>query len=48
MTPTGDQPRQPEPIDRRRLFVRLGWGVLIFVLCLFLPAGNWMWLGQCP
>ena len=34
---------QPEPIDRRRLFLSVGWTLLIFVLCLFLPAGTWAW-----
>src|SRR6516165_6841338 len=38
-----DQPRQPEPIDRRRLFLNLGLSPLLIVLCLFLPAGTWAW-----
>jgi protein-S-isoprenylcysteine O-methyltransferase Ste14 len=37
-------PRQPETADRRRLFVGVGWTLLILVLCLFLPAGTWAWL----
>ena len=43
MATNSDQPRQPEPIDRRRLVLSVGWSLLIFVLCLFLPAGTWMW-----
>jgi protein-S-isoprenylcysteine O-methyltransferase Ste14 len=38
-----DQPRQPEPIDRRRLIVNTIASMLILVLCLFLPAGTWVW-----
>ena len=34
---------KPEPTDRRRLFLGVGWTLLIFLLCLFLPAGNWAW-----
>ena len=43
MATNGDQLRQPEPTDRRRLFLGVGWTLLIFVLCLFLPAGTWAW-----
>ena len=43
MATNSDQPRQPEPIDRRRLFLSSGGSLLIFVLCLFLPAGTWAW-----
>jgi protein-S-isoprenylcysteine O-methyltransferase Ste14 len=43
MTTNSDQPRQPEPIDRRRLFVGLGRVLLFFVVCLLLPAGTWTW-----
>src|SRR5271157_5348739 len=43
MVTNSDQPGQPEPIDSRRLFLGVGWTLLIFVLCLFLPAGNWAW-----
>jgi protein-S-isoprenylcysteine O-methyltransferase Ste14 len=38
-----DQQRQPERTDRRRLIASVGWSLLIFVLCLFLPAGTRMW-----
>ena len=38
-----DQQGQPEPTDRRRLIASVGWSLLIFLLCLFLPAGTWMW-----
>jgi len=43
MATNSDRPRQPEPIDRRRLFVGLGRVLFFFVLCLFLPAGTWTW-----
>jgi len=43
MATNDDQTRQPEPIDRRRLFVNLGLSLLFFVLCSFLPAGTWTW-----
>ena len=43
MTTNSDQVRQPEPTDRRRLFLDVGWTLLIFALCLFLPAGTWAW-----
>jgi protein-S-isoprenylcysteine O-methyltransferase Ste14 len=33
----------PEPIDRRRLITSTISSLLIFVLCLFLPAGTWAW-----
>jgi len=39
----GDQQGQPEPIDRRRLFLSLGGMLLFLVLGFFLPAGTWMW-----
>ena len=29
--------------DRRRLFLGVGWTLLIFLLCLFLAAGTWAW-----
>jgi protein-S-isoprenylcysteine O-methyltransferase Ste14 len=38
-----EQSRQPEPTDRRRLVLSVGWSLLIFVLCLFLPAGTLAW-----
>ncbi len=44
MATDGDQRGQPEPIDRRRLFLSLGGSLLFFVLGLFLPAGTWTWL----
>src|SRR3954447_2557826 len=37
------QPRQPEPIDRRRLIISTTSSLLVLVLCLFLPAGTWAW-----
>ena len=43
MATNSDQLRQPEQIDRRRLFRNLGGMLLFFVLGLFLPAGTWMW-----
>ena len=38
-----DQPRQPRQINRRRLILGLGRRLLIFLLCLFLPAGTLLW-----
>ena len=38
-----DQPRPPEPTDRRRLILSVGWSLLIFVLFLFVPAGTLAW-----
>ncbi len=43
MATTSDQPRQPEPIDRRRLIISTTSSLLILVLCMFLPAGTWAW-----
>ncbi len=43
MATNRDQTRQPEPTDRRRLVLSVGSSLLIFVLCLFLPAGTWTW-----
>src|SRR5208283_1403483 len=43
MTSTDGQPRQQEPIDRRRLIISTTASLLILVLCLFLPAGTWAW-----
>jgi hypothetical protein len=43
MTTTSDQPRQPEPTDRRRLSFGVGWTLLVLALCLFVPAGTWAW-----
>jgi protein-S-isoprenylcysteine O-methyltransferase Ste14 len=44
MVTNSAQPGQPEPIDSRRLFLGVGWTLLILVLCLFLSAGTWVWL----
>jgi protein-S-isoprenylcysteine O-methyltransferase Ste14 len=44
MATNSDQQSQPEPTDRRRLIVSVGSTLFIFVLCLFLPAGNLAWL----
>ena len=43
MTTSGAEPRHPEPIDRRRLITSTLWTLIVFVLCLFLPAGTWTW-----
>ena len=43
MTTISDQPRQPEPINRRRLILGIGLTLLGFVLCLFVPAGTLAW-----
>jgi protein-S-isoprenylcysteine O-methyltransferase Ste14 len=43
MATHSDQPRQPEPIDRRRLIISTTSSLLILVLCMFLPAGTWAW-----
>jgi len=43
MPTNGDQLPQPEPTDRRRLIHDTLWTLLIFLLCLFLPAGTWAW-----
>jgi hypothetical protein len=43
MATSSDQPRQPEPIDRRRLITSSISTLLILALCLFLPAGRWAW-----
>ena len=43
MATHSDQPRQPEPIDRRRLIISTTLSLLVLVLCLFLPAGTWAW-----
>jgi protein-S-isoprenylcysteine O-methyltransferase Ste14 len=36
--------QSPEPIDRRRLITSSVSSLLIFFLCLFVPAGSWTWL----
>ena len=41
MAANGDQPH--EPMDRRRLIVSTSASLLVLVLCLFLPAGTWVW-----
>jgi len=41
MVTISDQP--PEPIDRRRLIISTVSSLLIFVLCLFVPAGTLEW-----
>ena len=41
MAAISDQPH--EPIDLRRLVISTTASMLIFVLCLFLPAGTWAW-----
>ena len=43
MASNSDQPRQPEPIDRRRLILSTTSSLLVLILCLFLPAGTWAW-----
>lgn len=43
MTTPGEPGQQPESIDRRRLITSVAWTLLIFPLCLFLPAGTWAW-----
>jgi protein-S-isoprenylcysteine O-methyltransferase Ste14 len=44
MVTNDDQPRRPEPIDRRRLITSVIASVLFFALCLFVPAGTWAWI----
>jgi protein-S-isoprenylcysteine O-methyltransferase Ste14 len=43
MAGTDNQLQQPEPIDRRRLIASIISSLLIFMLCLLLPAGTWDW-----
>jgi protein-S-isoprenylcysteine O-methyltransferase Ste14 len=43
MATKNNQQGQPEPTDRRRLIASVVGSLLIFVPCLFLPAGTWMW-----
>src|SRR4051794_13669275 len=43
MATLAEQPRHPEPIDRRRLMIGSASSLLVIVLCLFLPAGTWAW-----
>ena len=44
MATNSEQITHPEPIDRRRLIASTGWSLLIFIICLFVPAGTWTWL----
>jgi protein-S-isoprenylcysteine O-methyltransferase Ste14 len=43
MTTHVNSSRQPEPIDRRRLIASIVGTLLLFLLCLFVPAGTWLW-----
>ncbi len=43
MAANGNQPRQMEPTDRRRLVLATIFGIVLYILCLFLPAGTWAW-----
>ncbi len=43
MVTNNDHQGQPEPTDPRRLILSVGCTLLVFVLCLFLPAGTWGW-----
>lgn len=43
MTVRDDTPRPPESTDRRRLLTSTITSLVVFVLCLFLPAGTWAW-----
>ena len=43
MTTINNQPRQPEPINRLRMILRIGLALLCYVLCLFLPAATLAW-----
>jgi protein-S-isoprenylcysteine O-methyltransferase Ste14 len=44
MVTNDDQPRRPEPIDRRRLITSVITSVPFLVLCLFVPARTWAWI----
>ncbi len=44
MATNGDPPRQPEPIKRHPLILSIGWGLLSYLLCLFVPAGTLAWI----
>jgi protein-S-isoprenylcysteine O-methyltransferase Ste14 len=39
-----DAAPRPEPIDRRRLIIGIGVTLVVYLLCLFVPAGNLAWL----
>ncbi len=43
MTTISDQPRQPKPINRRRLILRTILALPILPICLFVPAGTVAW-----
>jgi protein-S-isoprenylcysteine O-methyltransferase Ste14 len=43
MATDSDPQIQPEPTDRRRLILGVGWTLIIFSLSLFLPAGTLDW-----
>jgi protein-S-isoprenylcysteine O-methyltransferase Ste14 len=43
MTTASEQPRQMEPTDRRRLVLATIFGIVFYILCLFLPSGSWAW-----
>ena len=43
MVTNSDLPRPPESTDRRRFILNVGSSLLIFVLCLFLPAQTLAW-----
>jgi protein-S-isoprenylcysteine O-methyltransferase Ste14 len=44
MTNVSEHPPQPEPLDRRRLVISTLGTLVIFLLCLFVPAGTVAWL----
>jgi protein-S-isoprenylcysteine O-methyltransferase Ste14 len=44
MESTDDQLHQPEPIDRRRMIFWTISSLLVFALCLFVPAGTLEWV----
>jgi protein-S-isoprenylcysteine O-methyltransferase Ste14 len=41
MAANGNQSR--EPTDRRRLVLATIFGIVFYILCLFIPAGTWAW-----
>lgn len=43
MTTIGKEPGQPERMDRRRLITSTAATLVIFLLCLFVPAGRLDW-----
>jgi protein-S-isoprenylcysteine O-methyltransferase Ste14 len=44
MATSGAETGQPEPIDRRRLFLSIALSLVVIVPSLFLPAGTWTWI----